>query len=99
MSVSCGARIHRVMNTHRSAHGSAFERYMQDLADCPPMNVREERTCALRMRRLKARLVALLGSRPELRRSSAGAGGALDLPFARFDAAVAGLEGAAGGGA
>jgi len=72
---------------------------MQDLADCPPMNVREERTCALRMRRLKARLVALLGSRPELRRSSAGAGGALDLPFARFDAAVAGLEGAAGGGA
>ena len=67
---------------------------MQDLADCPPMSMQEERKAALRMRRLKARLVALIGRRPELRRPrpDAGTAAALDLPLARLEAAVAGLE-------
>jgi RNA polymerase sigma factor (sigma-70 family) len=86
------------MNTNRGSNGTAFDRYMLDLADCPPMNAAEERKLALRMRRLKMRLVALLGRRPELRRPRPAAGGAttIDLPFARLEAAVAGLERAAG---
>jgi len=84
------------MNTNRIPHGAAFDRYLQDLEHCPPLTAREEQDLALRMRRLKARLVALVGRRPELRRP-ARKREALGIPFARLEAAVAGLERAAAG--
>jgi RNA polymerase sigma factor (sigma-70 family) len=82
------------MNTKRIPHGPAFDRYLQDLEHCPPLTAREELHLALRMRRLKARLVALIGRGAELRRP-AGKSGPLGIPFARLEAAVAGLERAA----
>ena len=86
------------MKTKRIPHGPSFDRYLKDLEHCPPLTAREELHLALRMRRLKARLVALVGRRPELRRP-AGKNGPLGIPFARLEAAVAGLEDAAAEGA
>jgi RNA polymerase sigma factor (sigma-70 family) len=79
------------MNTKRIPHGASFDRYLQDLEHCPPLTAAEELNLALRMRRLKARLVALVGRQPELRRP-AGKTSPLGIPFARLEAAVADLE-------
>src|SRR4029077_3592901 len=97
MAASCASRIQGRMNSRRIPHGAAFDRYLKDLEHCPPLTAREELHLALRMRRLKARLVALVGRRPELQRP-AGTSGPLGIPFARLEAAVAGLERAAQGG-
>ncbi|HET8947134.1 MAG TPA: sigma-70 family RNA polymerase sigma factor, partial [Candidatus Polarisedimenticolia bacterium] len=84
------------MNIKRIPHGASFDRYLKDLEQCPPLTAGEEAHLALRMRRLKARLVALLGRRPELRRPS-GKAGPLGIPFARLEAAVLDLERIAAG--
>src|SRR5262249_9673970 len=94
MRVSSAARIDGAMNTHRIPHGTALDRYLQDLQQCPPMSAAEERMTALRMRRLKVRLLALLGGLPKaprLRLTGPGAGAA-DLPFARYEEGVRELE-------